>query len=489
MINDLRDFIAACERIGQLHRVKANVDWKLELSHVAKVNEEQGGPALLFEKVKGSSMPLFCSAFTTSQRLALCLDEDPRLPISELSRKWMERLRKEFLPPRVTRDIPVMDNVLTGEEIDVTRFPSPWFYPNDGGRYFGTAVYSVCRDPDTGWTNVGTYRMQLQDKDAVSVMMLPGKHARLIAAKYQERKERMPFAAVIGGDPLLFLVGSTQTGVGVSEYDMAGALRGRPVPVFVSELTGLTLPAHAEIILEGYLDFSDLRSEGPLGEYTGYYSSARRSGGSDLEPTLKVQRVLHRHKPIFWSTTVGKPVNDIHMFQSLNRTGTLWHDLETMRIPGIRGVYVPPESCGWFWAVISVKQMYPAHSSQVANAAISTSTGHYALKGVIVVDDDIDVEDWKSVWWAISTRVEARRSIQIIDRGRSTPLDPSLPRASRYIMSRVLIDACTPFEWDEKPQVVYMDSEVLREVSARWSDYGFAGESPIAAMIERLSKS
>lgn len=488
MIRDLRDFIAACERHGMLHRIGARVDWNLELSHVAKVNEEAGGPALMFENVRDSQIPVFTSAFTSPARMALCLGEDPKLPISELSRKWMERLRRKWLPPEVTDDVPVMENVLTGSDIDVTKFPAPWFYPEDGGRYFGTAVYSICRDPDSGWTNIGTYRMQTQAKDAVSVMMLRGKHGQIIRSKYVERGQRMPFAAVIGADPVLFLVGSIQSGIGVSEYDIAGALRDCPVPVFVSDLTGLTLPARAEIILEGYLDSDDLRREGPLGEYTGYYSSTRSSDGAGLEPSLKVERILHRNHPVFWSTTIGKPVNDIHMFQSLNRTAHLWHDLEAMKIPGIQGVYVPPEACGWFWAVISVRQMYPGHSSQVGNAAIATSTGHYALKGVIVVDHDIHVEDWDRIWWALSIRFDPRRSIQIIDRGRSTPLDPSLPRDSRYIMSRVIMDACTPFEWEEKPREVFMDRDTLRQVSARWTEYGFPGASPVAALIDRLSK-
>jgi len=487
MISDLRDFIALCERNNMLHRISAEVDWRLELSHVAKVSEEMQGPALLFERVKESDIPVFTSAFTTSARMAVCLGEEPTLSLTELSRKWMQRLQGKWIAPEVTDDRPVMENVLTGGDIDVTRFPAPWFYPSDGGRYFGTAVYSICQDPDTGWINIGTYRMQTQGRDAVSVMMLRGKHGQLIRQKYLDRKQRMPFAAVIGADPMLFLVGSLQTGVNVSEYEIAGALRGQPMPVFVSELTGLTLPARAEIILEGYLDSEDLRTEGPLGEYTGYYSSTRSSDGKGLEPTLKVERILHRNNPVFWSTTIGKPVNDIHMFQSLNRSGTLWHDLEVMKIPGIRAVYVPPETCGWFWAIISVKQMYPGHSSQVANAAIGTSTGHYALKGVIVVDDDIDVEDWTQVWWAMSTRFDAKRSIQIIDRGRATPLDPSLPRSSRYIMSRAIIDACTPFEWEDKPMKVVMDRATLSLVSSRWKEYGFPGTSPVSAIVDRLS--
>ena len=298
----------------------------------------------------------------------------------------------------------------------------------------------------------------------------------------------MPCAAVIGCDPILFLTSSTFAGADVSEYDMAGGVRQRPIHVFESDLTGLMLPAKAEIILEGYLDTDDKRLEGPFGEYTGYYSSAKDTQGSAEEAVLKIQRVYHRNNPIFWSTTVGKPINDIHMLQSLNRTATLWHDLETMKIPGIKGVFVPPESCGWFWAVISLKQMYPGHSNHVGNAAIATTTGHYALKGVITVDDDIDVEDWDRIWWALSVRFDPRRSVQIIDRGRSSPVDPSLPRETRFIMSRIIMDACTPYEWEEKPREVFMDDDMLRTVSERWNDYGFKGESPVARMLGQLTK-
>ena len=125
-----------------------------------------------------------------------------------------------------------------------------------------------------------------------------------------------------------------------------------------------------------------------------------------------------------WATTVGKPINDIHMIQSLNRTATLWHDLETMKVPGIQSVYFPPEATGRFWVVVSVKQMYPGHSNHVGNAVIASTTGHYGVKGVITVDHDIEADDWDRVWWALATRFDPKRSAQIIDRGRSTPLDP-----------------------------------------------------------------
>lgn len=480
MIDDLRDFIAACERYGLLHRIAAPVDWNLELSHVATLNEDAGGPALLFEKVRDSTLPVLSSAFTTSQRMAVCLEDDPDTTICELARKWKTRLAGGAgIPPAVVNDAPVLRNVASGAEVDLLKFPSPHFYPGDGGRYIGTAHYLVCKDPDSGWINLGTYRMQLQGRNAVTVMIARGKDAEIIYKKYEARGEKMPVAIVIGCDPLHFLVSSTHVGSQVNEYDVIGALRGRPVEVFESDLTGLRLPARAEIILEGRLDLKDLRQEGPLGEFTGYYSSAKGASGVGMEPTITVERVLHRDDPIFWISTIGKPVNDCHMIQAINRSAMLWHELETRKIPGISGVYVLPESCGWFWAVVSIKQMYPGHSNQVGLTAIA----HYGLKGVIVVDSDIPADDLGRVWWALSVRFDPKRSIQIIDRGRASALDPSLDGSSRYIMSKVIMDACVPFEWEIKPREVVLDSETLRRVARRWSEFGLPRTSEIDVIL------
>jgi phenylphosphate carboxylase beta subunit len=485
-IDDLRGYIAACERAGMLHRVKTSVDWKWELCHVSKVNEEQKGPALLYENVKGYDIPVFTSAFTTPARLALALGQDPSLSMVQLARKWMELTTKQLVKPRFVEKPPVMENVLTGPDIDLEAFPVPWFYPDDGGRFFVTAGYLVTRDPDTGWTNLGTYRSQILGKDILGSQIIKGKHGDMHMKKYQERGELMPAAAVVGCDPVLFLASSTLVSAQVDEYDIAGALRGEPVPVFKSDLTGLTLPANAEIIAEGYIDPNELMDEGPFGEYTGYYSGNK---GKDYpKPVLRVKRILHRNKPIWWSTTVGKPINDIHMIQSLNRTATLWYDLETMKVPGIQSVYIPPEACGRFWAIVSVKQMYPGHSNHVADAVCASTTGHYGLKGVITVDHDIAADDWDRVMWALSTRFDPARSVQILNRGRSTPLDPGLPIEAREITSRIQMDACTPFEWKNKPSEIWMDRAVLQRVSDRWNEYGFSGSSPVADMIGRLTR-
>ena len=147
--------------MAQVHRVTTEVDWKFELCHVSKVNEEQKGPALMYENVKGYDIPVFTSAFTTSQRLAIALEQDPSLSMSQLSKKWMQLTTKQMVKPTFVDNPPVMENVITGDDVDIEKFPSPWFYPDDGGRFFVTAGYLVTQDPDTGWTNLGTYRSQV----------------------------------------------------------------------------------------------------------------------------------------------------------------------------------------------------------------------------------------------------------------------------------------------------------------------------------------
>jgi 4-hydroxy-3-polyprenylbenzoate decarboxylase len=467
---DLRDFIARCEAAGELHRVAAEVDWDLELSHVSKLTEERGGPALLFENVRGYRSPVLTGAFGTTRRLAIALGQPEDSTMCELARTWMQLTIERVTPAVEVEKGPVLENVLEGDEVDLTRFPVPRFYPLDGGRYIGTAVFLVVQDPEKGDYNLGTYRMQLLDERHCGVQILPGKRGERILKKYGKLGRKMPAAAVIGCDPLLFMVG-TLMHAGASEYDLAGTIRGEPTEVIKADLTGLPVPATAEIVLEGYIDPDELRPEGPFGEYTGYYTDELEKPSP--KPFLRVERILHRDDPILWATSVGRPVTDVHMLLAFTRTATLWSDLEQMRIPGIRSVYVPPESAGRFWAIVSVKQMYPGHAAQVANAVVSTTTGSYGVKGVIVVDDDIQADDLARVLWALSVRYDPLRGTEILKRGRSTPLDPALdPSSSKLITSRILMDATIPYEWERKPVEIKLDEEVLARVRERWPGLG-----------------
>ncbi len=469
-MKDLRGWIDACEKEGELRRIKPEVDWNLELSHIATLNERRRGPALLFENVKDYDIPVLTSAFTTAKKMAITLGLPTDYSMCDLAREWMKRTTKGPTKPVEVKDGPVTEQVIERGNVNLFDFPAPFLYPQDGGRYIGTSAFLVTKDPETGWTNLGTYRMQVFDETSTGVQIIKGKHADFHRAKYEKMGKKMPAAAVIGCHPLYFLVASSMVSAEMDEYNIIGSLFGEPVEIFESDLTGLKLPAGAGIILEGEIDPVNLRPEGPFGEYTGYYSA--KAKGELPKPWLEVKRVLRQKSPVFQMTTVGKPLTDQHMIQSLNRTGTLWSDLETMRIPGIQSVYIPPESTGRFWAIVSVKTMYPGHANQVGNAVISTTTGHYGVKGVIVVDVDVPADDLGGVWWSLAVRYNAVQASEIIKRGRSTPLDPSLPPDARGIVSRIIMDATVPYEWKEKPQRIELDPDVLKRVESRWSELG-----------------
>jgi len=468
MINDLRGFIAQCDKVGEFKRVSAEVDWNLELSHVAKLSEEKGGPVLLFENVKGYKTPVVTSIFTTTGRMARILDMPPSSTIFDMSKKWVEAEKQGGIPPKKVKTGPIMENQKTGDKVDVLSFPVPRYLPDDVGRFFGTAVGVVTKDPETGFANYGCYRMEVLDNKSIGCNFVKGKDAEIMLQKYRARKELMPCAAVIGGDPrLLFVAGSTLP-YGTAEYDIAGALRGEPLEIIESDLTGLPIPAHAEIVAEGFVnpDPKSFRDEGPFGEYTGYYSGARSP-----KPWLDIKRILYREQPIFWAELIGRPPSANVFIHALAKTATLWTQLNEMGIPGIKSVCFPPSS-GRFWTVVSIKQMYPGHARQVGMAALGTVAGHYGVKGVIIVDDDIRADDWERVMWALSVRYNPATDTEIITGTRSTPLDPALPIGQRNIGSQIIMDATIPFHWEAKPKMAELDKAMVEKVQKRWHEFG-----------------
>jgi 4-hydroxy-3-polyprenylbenzoate decarboxylase len=301
----------------------------------------------------------------------------------------------------------------------------------------------------------------------MGTQFIKGKHADIMLKKYQAMGKPMPVASVIGCDPLLFILGAARISAFTSEYDVAGALRGEAVEVVKGETVDLPIPAHAEIVIEGEVDADKFMEEGPFGEYTGYYSGV----GTDPRNFIDIKCITHRNNPILWGTTVGRAVTDTHMTMALSYGATLWQQLLAMKIPGLKAVYCPPEGSGRFLAIISVKQMYPGHADQVLTAAISTEMGAYGLKTVIVVDEDIDPWDIPRVMYALSFRFQPNRS-QVIKRGRSTPLDPSLPINAREITGRLLLDATIPYDWKDKPIPIELDPEIVARVKGRWSELG-----------------
>jgi 4-hydroxy-3-polyprenylbenzoate decarboxylase len=482
---DLREFLARLEAEGHLGRIRKQVDWNLEISHIAKVNEEEhnGGKALLFENVKDyPGWRVLTSALTAKDRLALALEMPTTSSLMNLSREWVERIQNKRVPPRVVDSGPVHENVVRGDDVDIFKLPAPWFYPGDGGRYLGTAGYLISRNLDTGRLNLGTYRLMMVDGKRASIQMIKAKDGEIDLRGYAAKNVPMPVAYVCGAEPSLFLCASTLFGLTESEYEIAGALRGEPVEVTKAVTNDLVVPATAELVIEGEIMPGETLQEGPFGEYTGHYS-----GKEFPKEFINVKAITYRNNAILWSTTVGKPVTDTHMIMAVNRTASLWNDLKAMNIPGIKAVYGPPASAGRMLVIISMKPMYHGHSTQVGLAAFATTTGNYGLKTVILVDDDIDPENMDQVIFALSFKYQPDFGTQIIKRGRSTPLDPSLPIGdARYMTSRIIIDCTTPYEWKEKPKQIFLDEKMLKHVREHWDEY--FSEGVAASLPERVAE-
>jgi phenylphosphate carboxylase beta subunit len=471
MINSLRDFINECEKIGELARVRAEVDWDLELNHIADISDQRGGPALIFENVKGCKHSCLIAALSKPNRCAVALEMPVGMSRVQMAKEWMVRMSRERIPPKIVSSGPAMDNVIEGKDIDLNTLPVPKLYPLDGGRYLGTTAALITEDPDTGWTNLGTYRMQILDRDSLALNLQPGKHARMMLDRYRHLGKMMPAAVCVGQLPVLFLLASTGIPWGVSEYDAAGGIRGKPVEVIKSELTGLQIPATAEYVLEGEIDPdpSTYRPEGPFGEYPGYYSASIAE--EYPKPCFRVKRMLHRDNPIFWTQSVGAIGAGKNTVPSIQISASIWVGLENLRIPGIKAVYCPPEAGGRFMVVVAIQQKYYGHAVQVGHAVVATTTGNYRTKICIVVDDDINPDNMDEVLWALATRSDAERSVQVFRRTFGEELDPGVPIDQRNVNSKLFIDATIPFEWAKKPIMVKLDPDMAKKVSREWKKY------------------
>ena len=459
---DLRDFLDQMEPKGQLKRIKKEADWNLEISHISWVNDlAMKGPALLFENVKGyPDKRVAMSVLTSRERQALALELAAETPFMDVVKHWRSRISQGISPRWVDRS-PCKENIVTGDDVNLYDFPALWTSPKDGGRYLSTAGCLITRNLETGRINLGNYRGMIADRDKMAMLLTVSKDAEVDLRGYAKIGKPMPVAWATGVDPALWLCSVHTFPPTISEYDAAGSVRGEPVSVMRGETVDLPIPAGAEIALEGEIVPGERVPEGPFGEWTGHYTA-----GFPKE-FVKVKAITYRNNPILWAT---HPFIDSWSTMTLTYTAALWSDLQRTGISGIKSVYRPPASGGITVAIISIEQMYPGHSTQVGLAAMCSVATH-SLKVVIVVDDDIDPEDWEQVVWAIGMRCEPGRGAQIIGRGWTGPLDPSLPMGERVLTSRLLIDACVPHEWGEKPERVVPNPEMIEKIKSQWDQY------------------
>ncbi len=468
---DLRDWLRQVDELGQL-KIIEGADWNLEIGALTEMFclQSESRPCLLFDRIKDCQpgWRLVTNSLATLERSAMVLNMPLGVPYAQVEQEWRRRVKGlRPLPAHTLTEGPVLENVAHGDDINLTRFPAAIWHEGDGGRYLGTASMVVTRDPDSGQVNVGTYRMMIQDRDKVGLYIAPGQHGRLHRDKYHERGERMPVVAVFGAHPQLFVAASLPLPLGLNEYEWAGAVRGEPVEVISGPVTGLPIPADAEIAIEGYVEPGKVLSEGPFGEYTGYYASAVRD-----ETYIQVEALYHRNQPIVLGSSPMRPPGEYYYVQNTIRQAVILDALEAAGVPDVKAVAHLPGSCLGV-LVVSIKQRYAGHAKQAAMVAGHTRQAGQFCRYVVVVDEDIDVHNEDEVLWAIWTRSDPARSADVVRDCWSQPLDPRLTPEQRetrdYTHSRMIIDATRPFHWrDRFPKVVGTSPELKEKVRDRW---------------------
>ena len=491
---DLRNWIAALEAEDELHRIKAEVDWNLELGTIMRLAQGPGtGKALLFENIKDYNEPesrcrrVFGCGLNSYRRIAMMLGLPPDTHPRELV-KIARTLLAGSIPPKLVATGPVKENILKGPDIDLYEFPSPHWNRLDGGRYLLTYGGCVTRDPVTGIMNVGIYRGMVAGHDAIPILMWRAQHiGHHFTAWENGGKSEMPIAVAIGWEPSLGFCAGSPVAKGVCEYDVMGAIRGAPVELVKCETVDLLVPASAEIVIEGYIsdDPATYESEGPFGEFTGYVSDLPTP-----RPTMKVTCITHRRDPILRGSLEGTlpgSYSENSVMSSVQRAAIAWNILNGAGIPGILDVYAPPITNGVNIRV-QIKKHYQGQPKQIAAALWGNSAAQYRYKHVIVVEEDIDPAQDEQVEWALAHRVNAGEGGVVIFPGIfGSPIDPSTPLEDRDVAqlgtglwNRMLIDATRSWrnarrpEWggERFPPTVRPAAADEARVKARWSEYG-----------------
>lgn len=473
---DLRSWLDRADSSGDLLRLEG-VSASLEIGAASQVNYRRSRPrALLFDEIPGYSRGMrvltstLSSSYLMGSSLALGGGLSDRELVAALRGKpaqWSARA-KDYRSV-VVADGPIFEHTLSGEGIDFTTFPCPVWHEGDGGPYIGTGCAVVTVDPDTGVPNLGAYRIQVQDDGhSVTVNIEAGKHGSQHLRRWFAKEGRAPIAASLGHHPVLLVVAGTEVPAGVSEYDYAGAILGSPVPVVQGPITGLPLPAESELAFEGWVYPDRTRPEGPFGEWTGYYS-----GGTSEVLCVDVAAIYHRSDPINLGAPPGKPPHDYSYMRSVMKSAMATDALSEIGLGGIAGVWCHEAGGGRSIIAVAVEQRYAGHSRQAGYLAAQHPVTAYMNRLVITVDSDVDPRDLDEVMWAVSTRCDPELDVEIMRKTWGSRVDPlGLPGQPTY-NSRMLIDACRPFErLHDFPAVAEASADALQRVLQRWPDLG-----------------
>jgi len=431
--NDLRGFSSALKDLGQLKTVRQTVSAKLEVTALCRRSLLANGPALLFEAVGGSGMPVLGNLFGNQERILAALELDSREGLRELGRQFAF-LRNPSLPDSLRSTLDVIpgfarlahaatvrkdsaawqQNVIAGPDVDLAALPVTTCWPEDVGPLITWGMV-ITRGPGKPRVNLAIYRQQVIARNKLIMRWLPHRGGAQDFREFQQENpgKRFPVAVVIGADPATLLAAVTPVPDTLSEYQFAGLLRGRRSRVVESATSGLPIPHGAEIVLEGHICPGEMASEGPFADHTGYYNSTAEF------PVFTVERISHRDNPVYLTTYMGKPGEDEPsvMASALNE---MFIPLLQEQFPEVVDFYLPPEACSYRMAIVSIRKHYPGHARRIMFGIWSWLRQFTYTKTIIVTDDDIDVRNWKEVVWAVSTRADPFRDTMLVD---NTPID------------------------------------------------------------------
>src|SRR5579872_7143649 len=446
--DDLRQWLRLTERLGELREI-TGATWEEDIGLAAEaILRAENAPCVLFDEIPGcpKGFRVLLNMFA-GERRNMTLGFPTGLSKWELSDGYRKAFVAEqrMIPHEMVDSGPILQNVLTGGDIDLLKFPAPRWHEKDGGRYIGTGTFSITRDPDENWLNAGAYRAQLHDRNSVGMVMAAGHHAAIHFDKYCRRGEPMPVAMVLGGDPLSFFYGGLEAPYGVFELDIVGGLRGRPTKMIRGAVTGLPIPAAAEVVLEGFVDPRQTRMEGPFGEWTGHYA-----GGAKEWPVLEVKAVYHRSDPIIVGVPpMGGGPDEMARYRAVLRSATIKENMTKAGVPGVVQVWCHEIGAARAFHAVSIHQSYPGHPVQAGTIAAQCGGSAYASKYIVVVDDDVDATNLDHVLWAMIMRTDPRDSIQFLQGTWDSPADPALPPSRRAMgdltHSVAIINACKPW--------------------------------------------
>ncbi len=487
-VADLHAFIDLLESRGELIRVSVEVDPRFEIAEIVDRISKRGGPALLFDRVRGGDLPVAVNLFGSAHRVALALGAEdvdevagrvadllalaqmqPRGGRGVLSLLPQLSPLLHLAPHRTTGRVPVQQVVLRGDDADLRRLPHLTSWPGDAGPFI-TLPQVITADPDTGRRNVGIYRLQVHGPRELGLHWERHKGGAGHHARAQRLGAPIPVAVVLGGDPASIYAAAAPLPDGMDEYIFAGFLRKQPVEVCRAVSVDLDVPARAEIVIEGVVQPGETRREGPFGDHTGFYDA----GGQ--YPVLQVTAITMRSDAIYPASVVGRPPMEEHWLIG-HASERIFLPMLRMLFPEIVDVHAPPEGVATNLLFVSIRKRFPGQAFKVAYGLLGT--GLLALtKVVVVVDDWVDVRRSEEVWWAALANMDPARDL-VVGRGATSVLDHASESFS--IAGKLLVDGTS--KWPEEtsrqpwPEPIRMDPATVDLVSRRWKEYGL-GDDP-----------